>query len=80
VVTGGYKGLQGLSRANNRGLEGVTGAKKGLQGVTGITRAYRALEGDTSAYRGLKSVVTNIMDLAPLGKSKILQFSERRGY
>ena len=61
-------------------LQGTTRGYRGLQGFTGITRAYRGLEGVTSAYRGLKSVVTKIMVLTPLGKWKILQFSERRGY
>ena len=32
-VTGGYKGLQGVTKVY-RGLQGVTGGDKGLQGVT----------------------------------------------
>ena len=32
-MTGGYKGLQGVTRGD-RGLQGLTGGYKGLQGVT----------------------------------------------
>ena len=38
-MTGGYKGLQGVTRGD-RGLQGVTGGYKGLQGVTKDSRNF----------------------------------------
>ena len=51
-VTGGYKGLQRVTR-RYRELQRVTGGYKGLKGVTPI---YRRLQGVTGGYRGLKGL------------------------
>ena len=46
-MTGGDKGLQGVTKAY-RGLQGVTGGYKGLQGVT---RGDKGLQRVTKDYR-----------------------------
>ena len=58
-MTGGYKGLQGVTRGY-RGLQGVTGGYKGLQGVTrgdrGLQRIIETffyLERSQILFRGL---------------------------
>ena len=55
MVTGGYKGLQGITRGY-KGLQGVT---RGYQGLQGVTMGYRRLQGVTSitdGYRGLQGI------------------------
>ena len=61
--TGGYKGLQGITRGDRgwqgvtRGLQGVTGGYKGVTGgYEGFRRGYKGFEGITRGYRCLERV------------------------
>ena len=64
--TGGYKGLQGITRGDRvwqmvtGGFKGWQGVTKGLQGVMRgleeVTMGYKGFDGITRAYRGLERV------------------------
>ena len=52
-ATGGYKGLQRVTRGD-RELQGVTGGYKAWQGVTRGDRGFKEV---TTGYRGLKRII-----------------------
>ena len=54
-MRGGYNGLQGVTRSNER-MQGITGGYKALPGFIIATGGYKRLQGVTGGYKRLQGI------------------------